>query len=54
MLLTESQYADDSDYLAVVNLAQEARDIDREGYRSEFISLVKTYWLLSRAEGRKR
>jgi Ca-activated chloride channel family protein len=54
MLLTESQYVDDWDYLAVVNLAQEAKGTDREGYRSEFINLVKTYGLLSSAKSRKR
>ncbi|MEX2234277.1 MAG: von Willebrand factor type A domain-containing protein [Cyclobacteriaceae bacterium] len=47
MLLTESHYISEWRYDQVVSLAQNSRGEDREGYRSEFINLVKTYGLVS-------
>jgi Ca-activated chloride channel family protein len=53
MMLTESQYLEDFDYNRIVALAQSARGRDEEGYRSEFINLVKSYGLSQRAESRR-
>jgi Ca-activated chloride channel family protein len=47
MLLTESQYLDNWDYTQVVSLAQGSRGADMEGYRSEFINLVKSYGMVN-------
>jgi Ca-activated chloride channel family protein len=46
MILTESQYIGDFNCDDVVSLAREAKGSDDEGYRSEFINLVKTSNLL--------
>ena len=48
MLLRESQYINDMDYKAIVAMAQKARGDDLEGYRSEFVNMVKSYAALSR------
>lgn len=42
MLLRESEYVKDYQYEDVVQLAQQARGIDKEGYRAEFIRLVES------------
>jgi Ca-activated chloride channel homolog len=42
MLLRESQYKGVGDYKMVLNLAERAKGSDTEGYRSEFMRLVKT------------
>ncbi len=42
MLLRDSEYAKNVDYDKVVELAKDAKSIDEEGYRAEFIRLVKT------------
>jgi len=41
MILRSSEYAQDATMDEVVNLARGARGEDEEGYRSEFIRLVK-------------
>lgn len=46
MLLRESEYVKDYHYEDVVQLAQQARGIDKEGYRAEFIRLVESVRLL--------
>lgn len=43
MMLTESQYVDSYTYDDVIALARAAKGDDFEGYRSEFINLVRTY-----------
>ncbi len=48
MMLTESQYATDLTYDDVIALALAARGADVEGYRSEFINLVRTHALSAR------
>lgn len=47
MLLTGSQYINDWDYDDAVSLAEGSRGSDPEGYRSEFINMVKTYGLVA-------
>lgn len=47
MLLTESQYIGEWNYDQVAALARNSRGEDREGYRSEFINLAKSYGLVS-------
>jgi len=42
MLLRESEYVKDYRYEDVVQLAQQARGVDKEGYRAEFIRLVES------------
>ena len=41
MLLRDSEFKGDSSYGAVLELAQEAKGTDAEGYRSEFLNLVR-------------
>jgi Ca-activated chloride channel homolog len=41
-LLRESQYKGVGDYKMVLNLAERSKGSDTEGYRSEFMRLVKT------------
>lgn len=53
MLLRESQYLGDMDHSDVVRIAQSARGKDLEGYRSEFINMVKSYGSLARPTGRR-
>jgi Ca-activated chloride channel homolog len=48
MLLRESEYVKDFSYQDVVNLAQQAKGKDEEGYRIEFINMVKAFSPLAR------
>lgn len=48
MLLRESDYANNLTYDEVVQLAQSARGSDEEGYRAEFVNMVKSFGLVSR------
>ncbi len=47
MLLRESEYAKDFNFEDVLRLAQGARGKDQEGYRIEFINLVKSQGLMA-------
>jgi Ca-activated chloride channel family protein len=42
MLLCDSQFMGDSSYRSLLELAESAKGTDAEGYRSEFLTLVKT------------
>lgn len=53
MLLTDSQYLDERDYSKIVALAQASRGHDTEGYRSEFINLVKSFGVTETSESRR-
>ncbi len=53
MLLTESQYLEQFDPDNIIDLARSARGEDPEGYRSEFVNLVKNYALSAGAESRR-
>jgi Ca-activated chloride channel homolog len=48
MLLRESDYVKNFTYDEVVQLAQSAKGKDDEGYRAEFISMAKSFGLISR------
>jgi Ca-activated chloride channel family protein len=48
MLLRESDHVKNFSYDEVVQLAQSARGKDDEGYRAEFISMAKSFGLISR------
>jgi Ca-activated chloride channel homolog len=48
MLLRESDYIKNYSYDEVVALAQSARGKDDEGYRAEFVNMVKSFGLVSR------
>lgn len=48
MLLRESEYANHFTYEKVVQLAQSARGKDEEGYRVEFINMVKSMGLMAK------
>ncbi len=48
MLLRDSEYCKDSSYEKVVEMAQASRGEDKEGYRIEFINMVKSMGLLAR------
>jgi Ca-activated chloride channel family protein len=43
MLLRESEYVNSYSYDKVIELAEGARGNDKEGYRIEFINLVKSF-----------
>lgn len=43
MLLRESEYVKDFNYDKVAQLAQGSRGVDKEGYRVEFINMVKSF-----------
>jgi Ca-activated chloride channel homolog len=47
MLLRESEYTGDHSFKEVIALAENARGLDTEGYRKEFINMVKTTPFLS-------
>ncbi len=47
MLLRESEYSKNYTYDDVVQLAQGARGVDKEGYRIEFINLVKSFGMVA-------
>ncbi len=48
MLLRESQYSNNFSYEQVIALAEQARGVDQEGYRVEFINMVKSLGLLAK------
>lgn len=48
MLLKDSPYIDEWRYPDVLALAEASRGEDREGYRSEFLNLVRTHALMAR------
>lgn len=48
MLLLESEYVNSYNYEKVVQLAQSARGKDEEGYRVEFINMVKSMGLMAK------
>jgi Ca-activated chloride channel family protein len=50
MVLKQSQFVEDMEYKDIIALAQSAKGQDSEGYRSEFISMLKTYEILSKSE----
>lgn len=50
MILRDSQYIDEIGHEEVIDLAQSARGNDEDGYRSEFIRLVKSSMLLAKSE----
>ncbi|MFZ6009539.1 MAG: YfbK domain-containing protein [Bacteroidota bacterium] len=47
MLLRESEYIKDFSYDQVIQMAQAAKGEDREGYRIEFINMVKSFGLVA-------
>jgi Ca-activated chloride channel homolog len=47
MLLRDSQYKSNANFNQVLQLAKEGKDVDLDGYRSEFIRLVETTKKLS-------
>ena len=47
MILRGSPYVENLDYKDIAELGQRARGYDPEGYRSEFINMVKTYDVLA-------
>ena len=47
MILTDSEFKQEIDYATVLHLAYAGKGIDSNGYRTEFIQLVKTAELLS-------
>ncbi|MGL4374818.1 MAG: YfbK domain-containing protein, partial [Microcoleaceae cyanobacterium] len=47
MLLRDSQYKSNANFNQVLQLAKEGKDVDLDGYRSEFIRLVETSKKLS-------
>jgi Ca-activated chloride channel homolog len=48
MLLRESEYIRNFNYDKVIALAESAKGKDEEGYRTEFIQMVKSFGLISR------
>ena len=50
MVLKESPHIQDMEYTKIITQAQRAKGEDFEGYRSEFISMMKTYDILAKAE----
>ncbi len=48
MLLRESEYVKGFSYEKVVQMAQNAKGEDTEGYRTEFINMVKSFGLVAR------
>ncbi|MBL3656878.1 vWA domain-containing protein [Fulvivirga sediminis] len=48
MLLRQSEYVDDMNYQDVLELAQSAEGKDEQGYRAEFIHLLKSCMLMAR------
>ncbi|HVW98484.1 MAG TPA: von Willebrand factor type A domain-containing protein [Mucilaginibacter sp.] len=50
MLLRDSQFKQQSTYAQVIDMAKEGKGEDQEGYRSEFIRLVKSARLLTKSE----
>lgn len=50
MLLRDSEYLDAWGYEQCIALAKESRGSDEEGYRSEFINLLKSYGVVARMD----
>ncbi|MCP9766380.1 DUF3520 domain-containing protein [Lacihabitans sp. LS3-19] len=50
LLLRDSEYKGKANYDQVIHIAKEAKGKDEEGYRAEFIKLVKTAKLLVKSE----
>ncbi len=50
MLLRDSEFKGQASYAAVLQLASNARTIDIEGYRKEFVSMVETAQLLAKKD----
>jgi Ca-activated chloride channel family protein len=50
MLLRESEYVKNLSYEDVAALAQQAKGSDAEGYRIEFINLVRAFSPLARKQ----
>jgi Ca-activated chloride channel homolog len=48
MLLRDSEYCKDFSYDKVAQMAQASRGEDKEGYRIEFINMIKSMGLLAR------
>jgi Ca-activated chloride channel family protein len=48
MLLRESEYVKGYTYDQVIQMAQSAKGEDKEGYRSEFINMVKSFGLVAK------
>jgi Ca-activated chloride channel homolog len=48
MLLRDSEYIKDFSYDQVVNMAQTAKGEDKEGYRTEFIGMAKSFGLVAK------
>jgi Ca-activated chloride channel homolog len=46
-MLRESEYVKNYTYEQVVEMAQAAKGNDNEGYRSEFINMVKSFGLVA-------
>ena len=53
MMLQESVHTSDLRYEDIITIAHRARGQDREGYRSEFINMVKTYGVLATSNTRR-
>jgi Ca-activated chloride channel family protein len=47
MLLRESEYVSNFSYDQVVQLAEASKGEDKEGYRVEFINMVKSFGMLA-------
>ncbi len=47
MLLRESEFSGDASYESVIRMAQGAKGEDKEGYRSEFIGMVRTFQVVA-------
>jgi Ca-activated chloride channel family protein len=48
MLLRGSTYANKTTYFDALSLAESAKGIDKEGYRKEFIEMIKSVNLLAK------
>ena len=47
MMLRDSEYVKNYSYDEIVQMAQAAKGNDHEGYRSEFINMVKSFGLVA-------
>ncbi|HYH16402.1 MAG TPA: YfbK domain-containing protein [Flavisolibacter sp.] len=50
MLLRNSEFKGNSDYAQLLKIAKDAKGIDAEGYRSEFVKLVRKAAVLSKVQ----
>lgn len=50
LLLRQSEFSGEAHYEQVIDLAKKAKGVDEEGYRAEFIKLVKTAKLLDKTD----